>query len=97
MRISDWSSDVCSSDLVLVDPERHDALRVGDEPLLLARLAPTWVARDRLAGAEAAIGAGAKALLLDDGFQDPAIAKDLSLVVIDGCYGFGNGRPIGRV
>ena len=77
-----------------VDPARHGAAEVGDEPLLLAATAPTWVARDRVAGAKAAVGAGAKLLLLDDGLQNPTLAKDLSLLVIDGGFGLGNGRVI---
>ena len=77
-----------------VEPERHDALAVGDEPLLLAVAAPTWIARDRAAGARAAADAGAGAIVLDDGFQNPSVAKDLSFVVVDGGYGFGNGRLI---
>lgn len=79
---------------VRVDPARHQADDVGDEPLLLAASAPTWVARDRRAGAEAAISAGAKLLLLDDGHQNPRLAKDLSLLVVDGEYGFGNGSVL---
>jgi tetraacyldisaccharide 4'-kinase len=77
---------------VRVDPVRHSVAEVGDEALLLARAAPTWVARDRVAGAQAAAVAGAKLVVLDDGFQNPTIAKDLSLLVVDGHAGFGNGR-----
>jgi tetraacyldisaccharide 4'-kinase len=77
-----------------VDPARHGADEVGDEALLLARVAPVWVARDRAAGARAAVKAGALRLLLDDGFQNPTLAKDVSLLAIDGVYGFGNGRVI---
>ena len=79
---------------VRVDPTRHDAVSVGDEPLLLARCGPCWVARDRAAGCRAASVAGAEIVVLDDGFQNPGVAKDLSLVVIDAEYGFGNGRLI---
>jgi len=77
-----------------VDPVRHDCARVGDEPLLLAAQAPTWVARWRPDGAVAAVEMGAEVLVLDDGFQNATIAKDLSLVVVDGGYGFGNGRVL---
>jgi len=70
------------------------AASVGDEALLLAARAPCWVARDRAAGIRAAVSAGAEMALLDDGFQNPGIAKTLSLLVVDVGYGFGNGRVI---
>lgn len=77
-----------------VDPALHTANEVGDEPLLLAGILPTVVARNRAAGAQAAIDAGADILLFDDGHQNPTVAKALSLVVVDGGFGFGNGRLI---
>lgn len=79
---------------VRVDPARHSAAETGDEPLLLASFLPVWVARDRRAGVEAAAAAGAQAVILDDGHQNPATVKDLSLVVVDAGVGFGNGRVI---
>lgn len=72
----------------------HGATETGDEALLLAARLPCWVARDRAAGIRAAVAAGATAILLDDGFQNPTIAKDLSLVVVDTGFGFGNRRVI---
>lgn len=79
---------------VQVDPQRHDSRAVGDEALLLAALGPTWVSVDRAAGGSAAMAAGAQAIVMDDGLQNPTLEKDLSLLIIDGSYGFGNGRII---
>lgn len=67
-----------------VDPDRHTADDVGDEPLMLARDGPFWISRDRPAGARAAAAAGAQALVLDDGHQNPTLRKTLSIVVVDG-------------
>ena len=79
---------------IRVDPGRHTAGQVGDEPLLHAGVAPAWIARDRAAGARACARAGASVVVMDDGFQNPTVRPDLSLVAIDGTRGFGNGRVI---
>jgi tetraacyldisaccharide 4'-kinase len=76
---------------VQVDSAQHRATEVGDEPLLLARHAPTVVSLNRVAGAAAARVAGADVIVMDDGFQSPGLVKDRSILVVDGRRGIGNG------
>ncbi|MBT8415444.1 MAG: tetraacyldisaccharide 4'-kinase [Boseongicola sp.] len=77
-----------------VNERTHKATDVGDEPLLIAAFAPTWIAKDRAEGVQAAEEDGAEIILLDDGFQNPSVAKSLSIVVVDAALGFGNGRVL---
>lgn len=84
---------------VKVDPTRHTAAQVGDEPLLLARRlrgknVSIWIARDRPAAVQAAVNTGAKLILLDDAFQRLDVARDINLLVVNGQVGFGNGLPL---
>ncbi|WP_050628544.1 tetraacyldisaccharide 4'-kinase [Bradyrhizobium viridifuturi] len=79
---------------VKVDRERHTAADVGDEPLMMAAALPVVVSRDRAAGLALARAQDASVILMDDGFQNPSVAKDASLIVIDATRGVGNGRVI---
>ncbi|TKT71745.1 tetraacyldisaccharide 4'-kinase [Afipia massiliensis] len=76
---------------VRVDQAEHTAADVGDEPLMMASSVPVVVSRDRVAGAALARAQGASVVLLDDGFQNPALVKNASLIVIDASRGVGNG------
>ena len=75
-----------------VEPDRHTAREVGDEAMLLAACAPTYVGADRSVTARLAAADGAQVLLMDDGLQNPTLQKTASLLVVDGAAGFGNGR-----
>jgi tetraacyldisaccharide 4'-kinase len=75
---------------VMVDADRHVAADVGDEPLMLSKTVPVAVARERIGGLALARSRGASVIVMDDGFQNPAIAKDAALIVIDAHRGLGN-------
>jgi len=77
----------------LVEPW-HSPKSVGDESLLLAEIAPTWIGVDRIKSANSAKKDGADCLIMDDGFQNPSIGKDFSIIVVDGEQEFGNKRVI---
>jgi len=77
---------------VRVDASRHDAGDVGDEPLMLSHYVPVVVSRDRADGVALAKSLAASVILMDDGFQNPAVAKDASLIVIDARRGVGNAQ-----
>jgi len=74
-----------------VEPDEPASV-VGDEALLHAAVAPTWICADRKRGAQALVAACAEVVLMDDGLQNPGVQKRLSLLVLDGASGFGNGH-----
>jgi tetraacyldisaccharide 4'-kinase len=82
------------SGTVRVDAAHHSAQEVGDEPLLIARHVPCWVSAKRIDAACAAMADGADVILMDDGMQNPTLHKDMSIMVVDGGYGFGNRKML---
>ena len=78
--------------VVRVDPNLHSYLQVGDEALLSAVVAPTWIGKNRIKSGKAAVLGGADVLVMDDGFQNNSIEKDLKILVIDSKQAFGNGH-----
>ena len=79
---------------IVVDNNVHTAKDVGDEPLLLSQVAPVCINHDRAMSAKLAFNNGAKSLIMDDGFQNPSLYKDLSFLVFNGNFGVGNGKVI---
>lgn len=79
---------------VIVDIKNHSAKDVGDEPLLLSMQAPVSINSDRPSAAQKAIDNGADVIIMDDGFQNPGLQKDISFLVFDGGFGVGNSYPI---
>ena len=78
--------------VVRVDPKLHSYLQVGDEALLSAVVAPTWIGRNRVNSGKAAVSCGADVLVMDDGFQNNSLEKDLKILVVDSKQAFGNGH-----
>lgn len=79
---------------IIVDKQTHTPRQVGDEPLLLARTAGVSINANRVAAAQKAIENGADVIVMDDGFQNPSLKRDLSFLVFDGGFGIGNGYPV---
>lgn len=79
---------------VMVNNKIHTPNQVGDEPLLLSEVAPVFINPNRAEAAELAIKHNADCLIMDDGFQNPTLHKDISFLVFNGSFGIGNGFAI---
>ena len=77
---------------LVVNPARHHAGEVGDEPSLMAQEVPVIIGADRLAAARLAVAHGASLLVMDDGLQNPRLKRDCRLAVVDNASGIGNAR-----
>ncbi|WP_370170732.1 MULTISPECIES: tetraacyldisaccharide 4'-kinase [Hyphomonas] len=75
-------------------PTWHTADMCGDEPLLLSQTGESWIGKDRFAGVQMMAFYGTKVAIMDDGHQNPSLAKDLSIIVIDAAAPFGNGHVL---
>ncbi len=78
-----------------VNQEIHTAKEVGDEPYMHAKDFDCWISADRVRGAKM-IETDPKVdvIVMDDGFQNPYLYKNLNIVVVDGVVGFGNEQLI---
>lgn len=78
---------------VVID-DAPDPRRYGDEPCLMRRRTGALVAigRDRAEAAALLVKQGANVVIADDGLQNPSLARDIEICVIDGQRRFGNER-----
>ena len=83
----------------MVNPKTHTAFDVGDEPLLISKHAKVWVSKKKKEGVLSAYKAGAEIVLLDDGYQNFSIAKNLNILVFDAETNIKNERvfPLGNL
>ena len=79
---------------IIVDLNKQSAVETGDEARLLANVATTIISPDRANGAKMAEDLGFDIIIMDDGFQNPSLVKDESVIVFDGKVGISNGRVL---
>ena len=83
-----------AADPVKVNPKVHSSMEVGDKAMLISAFGPVWVGRDKVATATKAEKTNADILIMDGGYYDPAMLRNLSIIVTDAAIGFGNGRSL---